>query len=98
MKLTQQDYKVNPVNLSTYLRLYPSVDGLAANGLRYGAAAEIRVNFGNNQNGLATTTAGTNVVPSGTALGPSAYSSTQTLFLRRAFAYMGADQIGIVRI
>jgi hypothetical protein len=29
---------------------------------------------------------------------PSAYSSTETVFVRRAFAYMGTDQAGIVRI
>jgi porin-like protein len=33
-----------------------------------------------------------------TGLSPSGYSSTETVFVRRAFAYMGTDQVGIVRI
>ena len=31
--------------MGTYFRLYPGVDAMAANGLRYGAQAEIRENF-----------------------------------------------------
>jgi outer membrane protein OmpU len=33
-------------NFLGYLRLYPGFDGVAANGLHYGAAAEIRINGG----------------------------------------------------
>jgi hypothetical protein len=33
-----------------YLRLYPGFDGVAANGLHYGAAAEIRMNSGQSAN------------------------------------------------
>ncbi len=39
-------YKLNPVGVSSYMRLYPGFDGMAANGLRYGAAIELRENFG----------------------------------------------------
>src|ERR1700709_654312 len=38
-------YKLNPVGVGSYARLYPGVDGLAANGLRYGATIELRENF-----------------------------------------------------
>ena len=38
-------FKLNPVGISSYMRLYPGFDGMAANGLRYGAAVELRENF-----------------------------------------------------
>jgi predicted porin len=44
---TGQSYsgtKYNDVGLGGYLRLYPGFDGVAANGLQYGAQAEIREN------------------------------------------------------
>jgi hypothetical protein len=37
--------KEAPFNMGTYLRLYPRVSGMATNGLRWGANAEIRENF-----------------------------------------------------
>jgi hypothetical protein len=105
-------YKLNPVGIGAYFRLYPGVDAMATNGMRYGAAVEIRENFegGNNfQVTSAASTTGTGAasitttVPSGTAIsgamaGPSGVSSAQTLFVRRAFVYMGTDQLGIVRL
>jgi hypothetical protein len=59
-------FKLNPVGIASYVRLYPGFDGVASNGLRYGAAVEIRTNFsGANANGAtfangatATSTAG----------------------------------------
>jgi hypothetical protein len=82
---TAAGYKVNPVGISSYFRLYPGFDGLAANGLRYGASVELRENFGS---GVGAT---------GTALSPSATSSNQTMFVRRAFTYLASDKVGIVR-
>ncbi len=38
--------KTSTDNFLGYLRLYPGFDGVAANGLHYGAAAEIRMNSG----------------------------------------------------
>jgi hypothetical protein len=38
--------KTNTINFNGYLRLYPGFDAVAANGLHYGAAAEIRTNIG----------------------------------------------------
>lgn len=104
-------FKVNPVGFGSLMRLYPAVDGMATNGLRYGAAVELRENFGA-PTGLASagaTTAG-GVQPlglsggapaAGTAIAAassaSAYSSSETIFVRRAYTYLAADNIGIVR-
>jgi len=93
-------YKLNPVGISSYFRLYPGFDGLAANGLRYGAAVEIRTNFsGASANGstFANGTAGPGTT-SGPATGPSGNTSGQTLFVRRAFSYLASDNAGIVRL
>jgi len=105
-------FKVNPVAFGTLFRLYPSVDGSSANGLRYGAAAEIRENFGA-PTGLATitpTTAGgvqpiglSGAAPAaGTAVAAassaSSYSSSETLFVRRMFVYLAQDNLGILRL
>jgi hypothetical protein len=83
-------YKLNPVGVASYMRLYPAFDGVAANGIRYGAATELRENF---QAGNATNfgTTGT------TATSPSANSSLETVFVRRAFTYLASDKAGIVR-
>ena len=85
-------YKLNPVGIGSYARLYPAFDGLAANGLRYGAVAEIRENF------YAGTTGTTNGGPFGAATGPSANASSQTLWVRAAFTYLASDQAGIIRL
>ena len=37
--------KTNPITFGSYMRLYPGVDGMATNGLRYGASIELRENF-----------------------------------------------------
>jgi hypothetical protein len=86
------NFKTNPMGIGSYMRLYPGVDGLASNGLRYGAAIELRQNF---MGGTSLNAAG---VPGGTASSASGNSSAQTVFVRRAFTYLGSDQIGIVRI
>jgi predicted porin len=104
-------YKLNPVGVASTFRLYPGIDGMATNGLRYGAAVEIRENFegGNNfavSSATAANPAGTSVttnLPSGTATSgtnasASGNSSSETLFVRRAFVYLAADQFGIFRI
>lgn len=76
-------YKLNPLAVTSHLRLYPGFDGVSSNGLRYGAAAEIRQNF-----------------PAGTApaSSPSTNSSGQTLYVRRAFAYLADDRVGLLRL
>jgi outer membrane protein OmpU len=42
--------KTSTFNFLGYMRLYPGFDGVAANGLHYGAAAEIRMNGGQSAN------------------------------------------------
>ncbi len=76
--------KLAPNSIYSYARLYFGADGMAANGLRYGAAMEIRQNF-------------TGQISSNTSSGASGYSSLETLFVRRAFTYVAGDQWGIVR-
>ena len=107
-------YKLNPIMFGAFMRLYPAVDGMATNGLRYGASVELREDF-NNPNGYGTV-AGTPANAGGSvAVGPngqgtalptagfaaassaSGYSTSETVFVRRAFTYMAADNIGIVR-
>jgi outer membrane protein OmpU len=88
-------YKSNPIGVGSYLRLYPGFDGVATNGLRYGASAEIRQNIMSANSFTASTsqTGSTGSFASG-----SGYSSAETLFTRRAFTYLGSDQLGIIRI
>jgi hypothetical protein len=76
--------KVGPVTTLGFMRVYFAMDGLATNGLRYGAAIEIRQNFG--------AAAG-----STTSNGSSAATTGNTLFVRRAFGYVAGDQWGILR-
>jgi predicted porin len=96
-------YKLNPVGAASYIRLYPGIDGMATNGMRYGAAVEIRQNFEGGNNFAVSTTGGvvnlpTGTATSGTVASASGVSSSQTLFTRRAFVYLGSDQFGIIRL
>jgi len=87
-----QGFKLNPIGVGSYVRLYPGFDGVSANGLRYGAAVEIRENFYAGTNGT------TNGGSTGTAASTSGNISAQTLFVRQAFSYLASDQAGLVRI
>jgi hypothetical protein len=84
-------YKQNPLAASSYMRLYPGIDGVSANGIRYGAQIELRENFQ-----PAMSTSGT--VQSPSIASPSLNSSAQTVFVRRAYTYIGSDMTGIVRM
>ena len=81
--------KTNPVTFGSYMRLYPGVDGMSTNGIRYGASIELRENFPGSG---AQQTAALSPAPS-----PSTYASSQTVFVRRAFTYLANDNVGIVR-
>jgi hypothetical protein len=85
---TPNGFKLNPVGIGSYFRLYPGFDGVATNGLRYGASVELRTNFG------AATVNGAGTA----ATSPSANSSAQTIFVRRAFTYLASDQAGLLRL
>ncbi len=69
-----------------YFRLYPGFDGVAANGLRYGASVEIRQdnNFGSG-NGV---------------YGPSGYQVQYQggLYVEREWGYIGSDKYGTLRL
>lgn len=97
-------YKLNPLGIGTNMRLYPGFDGMSANGIRYGAAVELRQNFygGNNfQPNYTTTIAGgtaTTTQNASSAAGPSGVTSAQTVFVRRAFTYLATDQAGLLRV
>ncbi len=73
--------KIAPDALYTTARVYLGADAMATNGLRYGAAIELRQNFVSQQSGIS----------------PSTYSSLETVFVRRAFTYVAGDQWGIFR-
>ena len=76
--------KLAPYALNSYARLYFSADAMATNGLRYGAAIELRQNFAG-------------AISSNTSSNASTYSSTSSIFVRRAFAYVAGDNWGILR-
>ena len=74
--------------MGSWMRLYGGADGMAANGLRYGGAFEVRTNF----SGASNTPSAAN--PASQA---GATTNLMTLYVRRAFVYAGTDQLGIVR-
>jgi hypothetical protein len=76
--------KLQPQSIASFARLYAGGDGMATNGLRYGAAIEIRQNF-------------TGQISNSGSSGASGYSSLETLYVRRAFTYVAGDNWGIVR-
>jgi len=67
-----------------YLRLYPTVDGVAANGLRYGVYSELRVENGINTGGGANASI-------------SATDRSSSLYVRRAYGYLGLANYGYIR-
>ena len=73
--------KLQPQVIGSYGRLYFGGDGMATNGLRYGAAIEVRENFSGEPSGASAST----------------YSSLETMYVRRAFTYVAGDNWGIVR-
>jgi predicted porin len=77
--------KIDPFSLQGFARLYAGVDGMATNGLRYGASMEIRQDFGP-------------AVGSTANSGGSANSFSSTLFVRRAFTYVANERFGILRV
>jgi len=90
---THVTYKSNPVDIGSYMRLYPGFDGMSTNGIRYGAQIELRENF---QNALPAPS-GTGIQSSAPSTG-SANTSLETVFVRRAYTYLANDNVGIVRL
>ena len=82
---TAANTKLSNYGFGESARLYPGFDGIAANGLKYGAAIEVRQD---------------NAAPPGGGVngGVSAASRARgNLYFRREYGYLGADQLGIVR-
>jgi hypothetical protein len=77
--------KLQPMSIQSFMRLYFGADAMATNGLRYGAAIELRQNF-------------VGAISSNTSSNGSTYSSTSSVYVRRAFTYIAGENWGIVRI
>jgi hypothetical protein len=77
--------KVQPQGIAAFARIYLGADAMATNGLRYGAAIEVRQNFSGQPD-------------SNTSSGASGYDSLNTMYVRRAFTYLAGEQWGIVRV
>ena len=77
--------KVNPQAIDSFARVYLGADAMATNGLRYGAAIELRQDFTGQRSNNASS-------------GASGYSSLETVYVRRAFVYAAGDQWGIIRV
>lgn len=75
-------YKLNPIGMTGFLRLYPGFDAQTEGGLQYGVAAELRTGY---------TTAGVGNAEFNTS-GPH-----DSMVIRRAYAYVGTKEAGFVR-
>ncbi len=109
---TPGTYKLNPVTTIGDLRLYPGFDAQTVSGLEYGVATDIRTGYSNagvGQNGkttvssattittTTTTIGGQNVVTAVTGTTTSSNSSLSTLYVKRAYGYIGSDEAGFFR-
>jgi len=83
--LTGQN-KQNTYGFVDYARLYPGFDGVAANGLKYGASLEIRQDQYSG--------AGGGVFGSGSQQN----RARAGLYFRREWGYIGTDQLGTLRL
>jgi hypothetical protein len=78
--------KLANYTFQNYVRLFPGFDGVAANGLKYGAYMEIR------QDNAVAPGGGINGSISGVSRARGA------LYVRDDFAYLGTDQLGFLRL
>ena len=72
--------------IAEYARLYPGFDGVAANGLKYGASIELRQDAGSGAGGGAVSSVGSANVRNG------------EFYIRREWGYIGSDQFGTLRL
>ncbi len=75
--------KLNPVTTNGEFRLYPGFDAMTVNGIEYGAKIETRVTFSNGSKGATTQSTSAN--------------GTSSLYVRRAYGYIGTEDYGYVR-
>ena len=79
-------FKQAPYTFGTYLRLNPSVDGVAANGLKYGVFVDLWQDRPSAPGG-------------GTGGSISAADRVRgNIYVRREWAYLGTDQLGTIRV
>ena len=96
--------KQAPYAIVGYVRLDAAMDGMTKSGVRYGAFTEIRENTLNPNSAIGTssgTVSGTGngyALSSASSSGTSGLNTQQTLYVRQAWAYVGTDAAGIVRI
>ncbi len=83
---TATNTKLTSYGIGEYARLFPSVDAVAANGLKYGAFLEIRADNGAAPGGGANGSVG------------GANPTRGELYYRRETIYLGTDQAGFVRV
>lgn len=78
-------YKLNPIGMSGFFRMYPGFDGTTQSGLQYGAAAEFRTAF----------------TPAGVGMKEGSSSSSsftaESFTVRRAYVYFGTPQYGFLQ-
>jgi predicted porin len=77
--------KLDPFSFLGFMRLYPGLDAMTTDGLRYGASIELRQDFGPTAGSTANS-------------GGSANSFSSTVFVRRAFAYFANEKLGLIRL
>ncbi len=83
--LTPTNTKLQSYQFGEYARLFFNLDGIAGNGLKYGAFLEVRQDNGDAPGG-------------GIAGGISSQSRTRgAMYFRNEGAYLGTDQLGFVR-
>ena len=69
-----------------YARLYPGFDGVAANGLKYGASLELRQDGGSGAGGGIYGSISQQV------------TARSTIYYRREWGYIGTDKLGTLRV
>ncbi|HTB44368.1 MAG TPA: hypothetical protein VK741_12125 [Acetobacteraceae bacterium] len=96
--------KQAPYAIIGYVRLDMGIDGMSKSGIRYGAFTEIRENTLNPNSAVGTAGASVSGTGSGFAnssassSGTSSLNGQQTLYVRQAWAYIGTDTTGLVRL
>lgn len=78
-------WKNNSVGTMGDIRLYPGFDGMTANGIGYGAQIELR-------------TATTNANGAGSNGNGTSTNGVNSLYVRRAYGYLGTTDYGYVRV
>jgi hypothetical protein len=78
-------YKLNPVTMDGDARIYAGFDAQTLNNVEYGAQIEVR------------TTASDDGVGAGKSTGTAGANGTESLYIKRAYGYLGTAEGGFVR-